>query len=170
MKRVIYPLTFIGQSNQILHPDNIELFSNSIIVGNNVISDYSGNMNFTQFIKPPKVKVTINTIMAKNEGDESFIVYNPAIKTLYAQLDTPFVVTGTIENFPINDTWNTPILRNGVVDAFFLSQNNGGIFTMQGRFPSAGLWEIKESVINSAFPEELHFSFTELIAKVYSKL
>src|SRR6478736_1789997 len=104
MRRVIFPLVFKSNSNLIKYPDEEFMFSSCQIVGNDMIADYIGNKTESQIhsYNIQKVKITIQSITSKNPEDGEFILYKPENKMLYAQMDTPFIVSGTIENYPTN--------------------------------------------------------------------
>jgi hypothetical protein len=168
MKTVIFQLELIGSTNQIKYPDDISKFSNTRIYQGNVIASYSGVLQLNEYIQAMPV-VTITNIYPKDINQADKIVFDKEKNILYAQQGVPFRVIGKITNVPINDTWNTPIIKNGKIEAYFLTTNNGDDLLMQGSFPSAGMWEIDEDVINSGFEPPFKFIFPKIVAKVFSE-
>ena len=170
MRQVIFLLEFLANTKIIKYPDSIEYFSNVYQAGENLIADYSGNDETIQtFVLPPMPVVTITAIVPKNESDAQKIIFDPVLNILYAQMGAPFRVIGKVTNVPINDIWNTPVIKNGKIEAYFLTTNDGDDLLMQGSFPSAGMWEIDEDVINAGFVPPFKFTFPKIIAKVFSE-
>jgi len=166
--KVIFDLEFFGNTNKILYPDDIAFFSNTVIKNNKVIADYNGSLNLTEYQEPEKIKVTIQNIKAKNENESSFLYYDSINNFISVKTGVVFLAECTIENFPIDDIWNTPLLRNGVIEGYAKSWNSGQNLSMEGSFVVGGKWQITQEAINDGLPEEWHFIFPEITAKVYS--
>jgi hypothetical protein len=52
--KVIFPIEKKQGSNEIVYPDGIKHFSDSKIVGSNIIADYNGSLPLTKYVPEQK--------------------------------------------------------------------------------------------------------------------
>jgi hypothetical protein len=171
MRLVKFPLEYIATTRFIKYPDDISLFKNTEISGEFAIGEYYGQKlpsEIPTYTPTPKPIVTIQSIVAKNPDEQSLVYWDAANSFLAIPVGVRFVANATILNFPTNEIWNTPLLRNGILEGYALSQNIGSDLKMEGSFVIGGLWQITEAAVNEGLPENLHFTFPEVTAKVSS--
>jgi len=171
MRLVKFPLEYVATTRLIKYPDDISFFKNTEISGEFVIGEYYGSKNESEiatYTPNPKPVVTIQSIVAKNAEEQHLVYWDAENSFLAIPVGVRFVANATIENFPVNEIWNTPLLRNGVLEGYALSQNIGTALTMEGSFVIGGFWQITEEAVNAGLPENLHFTFPEVTAKVSS--
>jgi hypothetical protein len=174
MKKVKFALN-INENNEIIYPDNIELFSktslleeNNVIIADMMMGYYSGDLPLEEIIEPifPIVfipTITINTITTDNVNS---IIENNFDITI--PLNTTININGRLESnlnqniIPVTKSFRLPIKASDGRELVTLLSLVNGEFNHSFKFEQSGVWFINSSSINSRLPREEHMSFNGL--------
>lgn len=85
--RVIFPIEKQANNNLIIYPDDLTFFSNTEIIGNNIIADYSGEKVFDIYTPPGDRHITLTHFYNRFTPEEHGVILESPNGVVRAWID-----------------------------------------------------------------------------------